>query len=369
MRLHKILIVSRDLPFSGGVPNVLYNYLSNSYIHKKNALFIIATLKKPSKQMVEKFKQFDVKVICLGDSGYFLPFIELVRFFLNSRGVKLVVPCAFKPYLLVKMAHIFYSFNIIYWIHGVKNLHDSLVKNFIYRTISVKTNFIFISKAAQSWNFYSNFCGNSEIIYNAVLPTVNNKASRVYIRNELSYTANEFIYCYVAEFVAIKNHKLLIDTFVDVYNRFNNSRLLLIGTGDLFESIKIYINENNISSVRLLGTRTDTRKILSCVDVYVHPADGEGFGLAITEAMHEGLPVIVSRSGAPMEYVEDYQNGLFFLPNNKRDLIRKMIKLYNNDDLRQKLGRNAKKYVRKRFSIKGMAEKIDLNFLKEFPTS
>ncbi|MGE0451276.1 MAG: glycosyltransferase [Vicinamibacterales bacterium] len=58
------------------------------------------------------------------------------------------------------------------------------------------------------------------------------------------------------------------------------------------------------SRVRFLGQRRDVMDILAAADVYCHPAiEPEPFGLSIVEALHAGLPVVVSKLGGAREIV------------------------------------------------------------------
>ncbi len=85
-------------------------------------------------------------------------------------------------------------------------------------------------------------------------------------------------------------------------------------------------------------------------NIFVLPAVEEGFGLAVVEAMLSGLPVVLARSGAFTELVEDGRTGFLFQPSNAEELADILSKLIKNPELLQTISKNALKEARKRFS-------------------
>ena len=79
-------------------------------------------------------------------------------------------------------------------------------------------------------------------------------------------------------------------------------------------------------------------------DVFVHPAIwAEPFGRIILEAMQFNLPLIVSNAGAPPEIVGDA--GLVFEKGNVDDLAQKLLLVYRDEKLRQRLSSNCSKVL------------------------
>ncbi len=110
------------------------------------------------------------------------------------------------------------------------------------------------------------------------------------------------------------------------------------------------------SRIHFLGPRTDARRLLGVMDIYVHPARGEGFGLAIAEAMLASKPVVVAREAAPVEYIHDGDNGLLFEPGNAADLAGKIMRLAGDIDLANRLAANGRAYCLTHFAPSRFAE-------------
>src|SRR5205823_8856307 len=57
--------------------------------------------------------------------------------------------------------------------------------------------------------------------------------------------------------------------------------------------------------VRFLGHRADVPRLLAAADIHCQPNTGpEPFGIALIEALHAGLPVVTSRLGGAVEFVD-----------------------------------------------------------------
>ncbi len=114
------------------------------------------------------------------------------------------------------------------------------------------------------------------------------------IRDELELKDN-FVICSVGRLAYQKNPFFTIDIFREILNIRPNSKLLLVGDGPLRESIREYIDENNLTeTVLLLGNRVDIPDILSASNAFLLPSRFEGLGIVYIEAQLSGIPVFAS---------------------------------------------------------------------------
>jgi len=89
----------------------------------------------------------------------------------------------------------------------------------------------------------------------------------------------------------------------------------------------------------------------------------EQFGYALVEAMASGIPVVASKSGAIPEVVKSNENGFLVKPGDPVDLAEKIIKLLEDDSLRESLGRKARLIVEDNYSLRSIVPKLrDLLF-------
>jgi glycosyltransferase involved in cell wall biosynthesis len=76
----------------------------------------------------------------------------------------------------------------------------------------------------------------------------------------------------------------------------------------------------------------------------------EPHALTIVEAMSQGLPVIGSRIGGIPEAVDDGVTGLLVEPGNATDLSDKMLRLWRDPPLCERMGRVARERARREYS-------------------
>lgn len=115
------------------------------------------------------------------------------------------------------------------------------------------------------------------------------------VRKELEIDNDTIVLGHVGRFSPVKNHDFLIDLFYEFWKENKNSKLLLVGDGELREEIQKKIENLGIeSSVIITGVRMDVEKIMQVIDVFIFPSFYEGFPLALIEAQAIGIPCLVS---------------------------------------------------------------------------
>ena len=62
--------------------------------------------------------------------------------------------------------------------------------------------------------------------------------------------------------------------------------------------------------IHFLGSRSDSRRIMELVDIYIHSSRDEGFASVVAEAMLAGRPIVAARDSVLTEYIEHEKNGL-----------------------------------------------------------
>jgi glycosyltransferase involved in cell wall biosynthesis len=115
----------------------------------------------------------------------------------------------------------------------------------------------------------------------------------------------------------------------------------LVLTGISMKSHKNILNQiENLSlgkHVKILGfiDYDDLPALYSLARMLVYPSLFEGFGLPLVEAMACGCPVVCSHAASLPEVMGD--KGIFFDPASIEDMAEKILRVWNDDDVRQKL--------------------------------
>lgn len=102
---------------------------------------------------------------------------------------------------------------------------------------------------------------------------------------------------HIGRFVYQKNHEFILRTFVEYHKINPNSVLLLVGEGELLDSMKNLARELNVfDNVIFYGVTHDVRKVLLTMDIFVFPSRFEGLGIAAIEAQANGLVTLCADS-------------------------------------------------------------------------
>ena len=121
------------------------------------------------------------------------------------------------------------------------------------------------------------------------------KEERNRIRKEFHIAPDVKILGHIGRFMQQKNHLFLLDIFREVYKIDKNTVLLLVGDGELKESVERKAAELGLlDSVIFAGIRKDIPALLSAMDVFVFPSFYEGMPNTVIEAQATGLPCVIA---------------------------------------------------------------------------
>lgn len=126
--------------------------------------------------------------------------------------------------------------------------------------------------------------------------------------------------------------------------------LVIVGDGPLREELQEMVKSQNIEDVTFVGARRDVQRIMPACDIFVLPSVSEGFPITILEAFASGVPVLAtSVGGIPGVVTEEV--GIMVEPRNPRALAQAMDHILQDNSLRDKMGKAARKEALKYASI------------------
>lgn len=115
------------------------------------------------------------------------------------------------------------------------------------------------------------------------------------MRMTLGIKEDTMILGHIGRLSTPKNHKFLLNVFNQYHKINSNSKLLLVGDGELFESIKQHINKLDINdAVIMTGSKQNTEDYYQIMDIFLFPSLWEGLPVSVVEAQANGLQCIIS---------------------------------------------------------------------------
>lgn len=225
------------------------------------------------------------------------------------------------------------------------------------------TYYLACSQKAAKWLFSNEIYKKHQykIIHNAI-ETEKYKFDanvRNRIRREFKWN-DKFIIGEVGRFNLQKNHKFLIDIFYEVIKLRPESKLVLVGDGELRTELQNYVHSKNLeSNVEFLGTSNRVPEILQGWDVFALPSLYEGLPFVMVEAQAASLPIVASdtitREVCLTEYVQ-YES----LHNNPKEWAKRILKV---SEIPRKVS-TAEKIKSAGFDVKSMVGNM-MNLYKE----
>lgn len=109
--------------------------------------------------------------------------------------------------------------------------------------------------------------------------------------------------------------------------------------------------------VEFVGHVDDGPAAIADLDVLVHCAELEPFGLVVVEAMLRGIPVVAPREGGPLETVRDGVDGILVDPQDTDALAAAVVRLADDPDLRTAMGAAGRERALSDFTAEAMARR------------
>jgi glycosyltransferase involved in cell wall biosynthesis len=137
------------------------------------------------------------------------------------------------------------------------------------------------------------------------------------------------------------------------------ARLIVVGDGPDRAALEALADELGVrDAVCFVGYQGRVRPYLDLMDVLVHPAASEAFGLVLVEAMFARLPVVATAVGGIPKVVEDQKTGLLVPPGDPAKVADRLLFLWRNPAVREQMGAAGAIRARATFSESRYVEEV-----------
>jgi glycosyltransferase involved in cell wall biosynthesis len=162
----------------------------------------------------------------------------------------------------------------------------------------------------------------------------------------------------VAALAGHKGQKYLVAAAARVVRELPDTRFLIIGEGDLKDSLERQIRELGLDRhVLLTGFRPDVLGLMKSFDLFVMSSVTEGLGSAMLEAMAATRAVVGTRAGGIPEAVAHDVTGLLVPTHDERALAEAIVQLLGDPERRQRFGEAGRARIIEEFSVDRMVQR------------
>jgi glycosyltransferase involved in cell wall biosynthesis len=258
---------------------------------------------------------------------------------------------------------------IVHWTEGIeepKSLLGLLTRSI--RSLSVQKPDAIIVPGKLSMEYAVGLGGQRESVFvaaNSMDNELYNRLSDKYqsqkekLKAEIGFTG-KIVILFVGRLVKEKGITYLLEAYRRLKRKNPNIALVMVGYGDMYDSIKRLLQQNNITDVILTGAIESSEEIVkyySLSDIFVLPTLHDVWGFVINEAMLCGLPIVAtSASQAALEMIHPGVNGYIVKKANSEELYAAIQSLVSDDKRREEMGKRSREIANDEFSVQHMTD-------------
>lgn len=188
------------------------------------------------------------------------------------------------------------------------------------------------------------------------------------IPNAANFIAQKYSGCSEKRVIAVgrldyqKSFDRLILVWEKVHEKMPDWRLDIFGQGEWKAMLQGMIDERGLQDcVRLNGPTKDIGKEYAESSMLVMSSHYEGFPMVMIEAMACGLPAVCfDFKCGPRDIIVEGENGLIVPDGDIEGLAEAIVRLMEDEELRKRIGENAKKVVETYSEEKVMGQWVNL---------
>ncbi len=319
--------------------------------------------------LVDSFEQIEMnRDIGVND----LKAVKKVRNLIKKYNPDIVYAHSSKAGVIARVADIGLKNYCVYNPHGwAFNMRCSAKKKIIY-TVIEKIASIFcdkiicISDAEKQSALEKRICKENklQVIFNGVdIETYENGVHGAIKREDLGIPENAFVVGMVGRMSEQKAPDVFVKMAKQVKDRVSNAHFIIVGSGNQEPEIRKYAEDNGFSdSLHITGWVNNPMNYVELFDVACLLSRWEGFGLVLPEYMMAGKPIVASRVDAIPNTIRDLENGLLVEVDDAVGASRAVLRLFQENEIRERLTTQGLKDVHKRFDARRVAEEHEILF-------
>lgn len=159
----------------------------------------------------------------------------------------------------------------------------------------------------------------------------------------------------VAALVPHKGQHYLIDAAALVIREVPDARFVIVGDGELRESLEKQIKDKHLERhVFLAGFRSDALELTKAFDLFVMSSISEGMCTALVDAMAASKAAVATAVGGIPEVMADGETGYLVPPRDPQTMADRIVFLLKHDAARRRMGEAALKRAREQFGVEQM---------------
>lgn len=179
------------------------------------------------------------------------------------------------------------------------------------------------------------------------------------LKNNYNIPVDKTLILYLGRVNTDKGINELVDSFCSEELKKRNALLLLVGP---YEKELDPLNESTIKAISdsknimQFGKTTVPEEFFALCDIFCIPSYREGFGTVVLEASALGVPSVGTKIPGLVDSIVDGETGLLVEKKNSTELTKALCQIIDDEELRLRLGENARKRAVEKFNFDRMTD-------------
>jgi len=292
---------------------------------------------------------------------------NIIRF-IKKEKIEIVIANGLHPWIFAGISAKIYNIRSVLYLHG--DLNKESMADWVTRIGLIIKPSLYIANSKFTAESVKNILGRKvkiEINYPGAqvepFDSIDEKEAREFVRKEFGIKSSNKVYILVGRIQEWKGQDTAILAFKNMKNKAKAS-LLIVGDCSYSWDIPYYNYLKNLSkderNIIFTGFRNDIPVLMKGSDVIIHSSKSpEPFGIVIVEGMMARKPVIASAQGGPLEIIDNGINGFLFKPGDWKELSKLMDRLFEDANLRHRIGMHGYRKAKDKFTIQKSFENFE----------
>jgi len=191
---------------------------------------------------------------------------------------------------------------------------------------------------------------NKIFVVRRAIPVPKQTVDRAQARERLRIEQHSKVLLNVGNFSIEKGHDILLERFAEIRSQLPDTRLLLVGTGELKLQLESQAERLGLqSTVIFAGLQPKLGDYFVAADLLVMTSRIEGVPGVVLEAGAHKLPAVATEVGGVRESIRDGETGFIVGPEDHSAFVTSVINLLNDDKKRGQFGKAAYDWTTENF--------------------
>jgi glycosyltransferase involved in cell wall biosynthesis len=187
------------------------------------------------------------------------------------------------------------------------------------------------------------------------------------LRARLHIAPEDFVIGVIARLFKLKGHDDLLDIAPNLVRQCPRAKFLFVGDGAWRGRLEDRARSMGLEKHFVfagLAAPAEVPRYVGIMDALAHWSRREGLPRALPQALAAARPVVACDCDGANEVCLDNETGFLVPPGDRETLVRRLLQLAGDPELRRRLGTRGREFVLPRFSVQTMLDQLHALYLK-----